>query len=113
MMVVCTPFVFAWKERLAECAAIGILPKDCPDDDSVLVPPTPPEQNNSNGHSHSSGTRSGSGNNGVWVLIADDGICYSAYYRYVDSNNGFKVDFPDRRVYACTYNRPLINVVSQ
>lgn len=113
LLVITVPGVFGWKERLAECERLGIPRYECPDDDSVLVPrnppPTPAPVSSASTSFGSSGR--GSGNHYVWVLISDDGVCYGAYYRYVDNYSGLKIDFPGRKMFSCSVYRPLIGVV--
>lgn len=114
--------VIAWEERLAECRSLGISASDCPDDDSVLVPPA-----NASiapvGGSHSSSLRGSSsegyGTSHVWVLIdfkkvSNSRICYNAYSRLVFEHRGWRSHFdePNKTMKGCVNgNEYPINVV--
>lgn len=112
--------VSAWEERLAECAALGITPENCPDDDSVLVPPTPPvvtppvitPTNDSSTGSSSSGRGSGNSGGGFhyqWIFenskIINSTVCLTYHYRLIEETenpkNRWFIDFEERKMKSC------------
>lgn len=89
LLAATTPAVNAWEERLEECRSFGIAEKDCPDDNTPLIRPTPIEER-STARSSSGTTRTSR----VWVwtppiVIKGENMCYTAYYRInINHNNG-------------------------